>query len=176
MELVPRWLIKQSVYRGGTRLDKRTLFVQPKPAIVTPPFGAGFHPSGKTKSFVVSIKERLVEECKPMDFEQWNYRFWQVEIFDGKPVTCVCRACEHCCFNKKDRRKHHDDAGCTKKIIGAFGLLSKDHKCVICDKICYTTRWGVPLCSNNECIESYCFDFARPQGLEDALRLLGHLT
>jgi hypothetical protein len=163
---IPRWLLEKSVYAGGKRLPKKPIL-----PYVSSGHGrssdAAFMPSGMT------VNQRLVLEDKRLDFENWEYRFWCVDIANNTPVTTTCRACEAVFFSKEQRRIHQKEQGCTTIVIQAYKLLLRDMCCIICDHPTKNQKWGVPICDAALCIDVFLHESPCPASLFNALNLSG---
>lgn len=171
-ELVPRWMIRKICQKNGFRLDKRELWKPPNEVKV-----AQFPlvPLNKHNRHVESCTiERQVQTLgdKKFEFENWEYRFWCVEVNGGAPSLAFCRRCSSTFFHKKPRRAHLAENGCSKRLVEAFALLLRDKKCVVCDVLTTYKEWGVPLCNKNYCKDRFMHDDTQPESLESALLLL----
>lgn len=165
-ELVPRWMLRKICERNGMRLPKRELFkpVQTQLAIVGPTHRV----HDKAPNCTIE-RQQVTLGSKAFDFENWEYRFWCVEVADGAPLMAMCRRCNGTFFHRKPRRAHLSDKGCSKAILKAYSLLLRDKKCVVCDAWTAHTEWGVPLCNKNDCQDLFMHEDVQPGCLESAL-------
>lgn len=170
---VPRWLIRKLVYRGGFRLDKRTKFDDNDKKTLIPMGGPvcelQYTGYSKRAEPVVSERHKLVLDDSNMNFANWEYRFWGVEVRRDKPVMATCRFCQTMQYSGPARKKHLKEKKCTTKLIKVYSLLLKDSKCVICDKYTMNDKFGVPLCEKGLCLDMWMHDEACPTALENAI-------
>jgi len=79
-----------------------------------------------------------------------------------------CRACLSVVTDKPGRRKHHDDKGCTLKLLKAYEELLHEGLCTICAKPTRGKKFGIPVCGE-ECEARLCNDVPQPELLKKAL-------
>lgn len=101
-----------------------------------------------------------------------EYRFFCGHI-DRKSVLVKCRGCNGLISGERARKAHTEATGCTTKLVKAYRLLLRDHKCVICDAHTNSgdRKWGVPLCGRM-CTVKWMFSLERPDALMNALHLV----
>jgi hypothetical protein len=172
-DLVPRWLIRKICEKNGVRLSKRELWKPPNEVKVAQ-FPMAPLNGRHNRHVEVSTIERQIQTLadKKFEFENWEYRFWCVEIAGGAPTLAYCRCCSKTYFHRKPRRAHLAEDGCAKNLLKAYGLLLRDKKCVVCDGLTQHQEWGVPLCNKNYCKDRFMHDDTQPECLESALMLI----
>jgi len=170
-ELVPRWLLRKIVYSGGFRLNAAERYTEEKKSIICngPVHIRGSHWSKDTKGPYISDRHRITMLDTAMDFENWEYRFWAVEVRRDMPIMASCRLCQEMKFTAEARKSHIRNKQCTTKIIRVYQLLLRDKKCVICNKYTHFDKWGVPLCEKGLCMDMWMHDEATPPELENAI-------
>lgn len=167
---VPRWLIRKLVYSGGFRLDEMKKFEEErKPIPLSGPTTPLNLLRSRRREPAVSERHKFVLDDPNMHFENWEYRFWGVEVKRDKPVMATCRFCQTMQYSEPARKKHLKDKKCTTKLVVVYGLLLKEEKCVICDKNTLHDKFGVPLCEKGLCVDLWMHDDACPTALEDAI-------
>ena len=162
--IVPRYFLTQ-LMPHGLRTGKKPVWVIP---VEEKHYTYRNRAEESARAFAVSM---FIPFDKPHVFQAWEYRFWGMAMIDNAPYT-ECRCCGAMGGpSPATRKRHHEQGGCTTRLIDAFTLLLKDKLCVICD--CKTARkkWGVPLCSN-ACEQAWCESEICPVALSFALKLV----
>jgi hypothetical protein len=126
---------------------------------------------GKEPSYHINNEHTIVLTDDKLKFANWEYRFWAVELMNWTPQCAECRNCRKVFGNMTTRRKHPAEHDCFRTLIGAYELLLRDKKCVICDKYTSAKAWGVPLCSTTVCMNTWMHLDAQPNALLQALSL-----
>lgn len=169
--MVPRWVIRKSWQKAGFRLPERKLFIQLKPMIVEAMEKQDHSNRWGIRKPTYTDSENIVLADITMDFSHWEFRFWGVGIVGVTPTVCECRGCGHTCVTKPSRKAHLGTSGCTTKIIGAYKLLLRDSRCVICDQKTSNTSFGVPLCIQGGCYGDFLHQESQPRALAEALNI-----
>lgn len=178
---LPRWIVRKAWEPNGERLEKR-IHILPEPEIVcaTSQKTVGFGTvktrvsntvDGKIPPYHVNNEHTIVLSDKKLLFDNWEYRFWAVELIAYQPISAECRNCNKLFFTSEARRKHPSDHDCFRTLIGAYELLLRDKRCVICDKVTSSKAWGVPLCLGSSCMNTWMHLDAQPNALLQALSL-----
>lgn len=150
--LLPRRIIANRCMPGGWRSAKKPVFVAP----------VRVHTS----------RDRFHPAEIPKVFENWEYRFWAMVLFNNRIIS-ECRCCgAEGGTDTKERHAHYELGGCARRLCKAYSLLKRDKICVICDRKTPLTEWGVPMCSNG-CKQQWCENEAQPKCLTAALLLVG---
>jgi hypothetical protein len=172
---VPRYLIAKKTILGGQRGDKLVLL--PKPVVASPNIIQGY---GRRRRGFVEVKnvgrvqetsDSLIPIDLSMNFLNWEYRFWCLEMH-GTMGSATCRRCEIMLHDEEPRRKHLNVNQCSTKLLDAYELLLRDKKCVVCDSFTANKKWGVPLCLRTQCMLNFMHQEAVPQALLQALLLI----
>jgi hypothetical protein len=179
---VPRWIIRKAWEQGGERLEGRIQLLPESQSdtrscgfgIVKVPDSRSDSVDGKSPKYHVNNEHTCVLSDKKLLFDNWEYRFWAVELINYIPQCAECRNCRKVFGNVMTRRNHPSEHDCFKILIGAYELLLKDKKCVVCDKYTHNKAWGVPLCAETKCRNTWMHGDAQPQALLEALTLVSH--
>lgn len=177
---VPRWIIRKSWEVGGERLFKRIHFTPEYTSsqstagfgIVKPHIRLSEGVDGEHPKYHVNNEHTIVLSDKKLLFDNWEYRFWAVEVINYMPQCSECRCCRKVFGNVMTRRKHPGEHDCFKKLVLAYELLLRDMKCAICDNRTYNKAWGVPLCAETKCRNAWMHLEAQPTSLLQALTLV----
>jgi|SRR5690242_3145619 len=165
---VPRWFIRERFLPDGQRLPK----MPPKLAIVKRE--QVLHPEIITYPPSVRITSGYLPKTW-REFDRTEYRYWAAAPIDEHRIEYgmiyECRACKMMVTGKTARRQHHDERGCTKKLVDAYRRLLPDRKCVICDLYTTKTKFGVPICGDG-CLKIWCEEESQPAALTAALQLV----
>lgn len=157
--MLAHWLLKKKAgHAGGVRLSKWKKFEPPK--LFTP---------SQYNLRALPAHYRPAAGIQDGD----KYRFFTVtQVTDGGTTSeiAVCRCCGHVCYSENERRTHLRAMGCSKKLVEAYKLLLRDMKCVVCDVLSRTQKWGVPL--HMSCEKAWMEELAAPSGLEGAFMVL----
>jgi hypothetical protein len=169
-DLVPRWMLRKICEHNGVRLPKRKLWEPPvvPHERVGPPTNLVRLRHDRTVHTPIERQAQVLAD-KQFDFENWEYRFYCVEVQDRAPCLATCRRCSSSFFARKARRAHIGENGCSKAVLRAYELLLRDKKCVICDTRTEHCEWGVPLCCTNKCKDAFMHEEIQSEALEAAL-------
>jgi hypothetical protein len=107
-----------------------------------------------------------------LQFRHYEFRFWALENVGANITTAVCRCCEMPENTLAERIKHQKKYGCTTTLVDAYKLLLKGSpmQCVMCDKDTTRSKFGIPICYNDECLNNWFFT-PQPINLLNALIL-----
>jgi hypothetical protein len=177
---VPRWLICKAWERGGERLSKREHLVEIIKSEPHTTYGFGTPKTrvsntidGNVPPYHVNNSHTIVLSDKTLMFDNWEYRFWAVDLINMTPQAAECRNCSKVFTNVTTRRKHGSEYGCFQLLVKAYEMLLRDRLCLICDQHTSHKVWGVPLCNNTSCLNTWMHLNAQPNALLEALTLLG---
>jgi hypothetical protein len=119
------------------------------------------------------ISGRNMKEEEAGNLAQEEYRFW-VGYRSRYGEFAICRCCRTSTYSKRERLDHFTDEKfaikgdqCTARLINAYKVLLESASCIICHKQRFNhVKWGVPLCPDTECINSWKFGQDRRIKLE----------
>jgi hypothetical protein len=153
------WILRQMFRTGGAHLAKRA-----KAPFYTP------SPSAFERSLDWQRNRKWLAGDEPMSGNLANdqYRFFQ-----GSRITngtySKCRVCQETFFNESARVLHVKNSTCQRVFNDALKVFMGNHrshiklmKCSACDTETYSSKWGIPLCLDAECIEKWKFDILIP--------------
>jgi hypothetical protein len=173
---VPRWLIRKAWDKAGDRLAPRVHLIA-EAGKATSGFGrvktnVSEKIDGNVPSFHVNNSHTIVLADSRLLFDNWEYRFWCVDLINFQPQGTECRNCNITFGTMATRRKHNKDKDCFNTLVKAYLLLLRDKRCVVCDNITTHDAWGVPLCKGTICAHNWMHLNAQPTALTNALAVV----
>lgn len=173
MEFVPRWHLFKLVYHAGQRLNKVAHYQEPSRSIVRSIRSA--HRDSNRVLTLCEARQQIVAADKISGFENWEYRFWGVQL--GKLThtnvesvnATICRFCGFASYAKSGRKTHTKERQCTIKLISCYADLLKRGDCVVCGKPTYDSKWGLPLHTDSNCMDEWMHEEPAPSLLAMAV-------
>src|SRR6185437_1855345 len=106
------------------------------------------------------------------DYSQFRMFAVDVDLKSGTVLGCVCRQCDELMYTNEEKKKHISESGCPSILQRAYMYLRRDKKCIICDRYTSDEKWGIPLCTKGECMETFMHDIPQPEVLRAAITLV----
>jgi hypothetical protein len=107
-----------------------------------------------------------------------EYRYW-VGTREAWSAWAECRCCKKSTYSLEEREKHLKDPSfavggerCSTRLVNAYKLMLDSEQCLVCKgRRWMAQKWGVPLCSDPRCIDSWRFEKTHWAALELQLKL-----
>jgi hypothetical protein len=193
---LPPYILKRYVIPGGVRLLSKE---EPKDiaglcAICTKPVVRekvcgmtqlnGLYSGGQVYHYrckpIYSANDYPVTEV-PVNgnLEPEEYRFW-IGYRDSKSPYAMCRCCRESTYASKMRKEHfqsekHTIGGknCSARLAIAYEKLLTLNYCIVCRKQRFGhKKWGIPICEQVQCQNTWRFDTQVYKPLDMWLKLI----
>ena len=180
---VPRFVIGMAGLPGGYRMPERPK----KPPVVTSPVNRDYIPTdnywkgNKQKDSQPHVeldetfwKWEIIKKDELLKFDYSQFRLFAVDadLKSGSVLGCVCRNCDELMYTREEKKKHISESGCPSILQRAYVYLRRDKKCIMCDRATLDEKWGIPICADGDCMETFMHDIPQPEVLRAAITLV----